>query len=50
VLAVWNNGGFKGSYATFHGAVRSRLPPTQSPNLFTVGSAGRFLLQRPFTV
>jgi hypothetical protein len=50
LLAVWNNGGFKKTYAAFHAGIRSRLPPTQSPNLFTLGSAGAFLLQRPFSV
>jgi len=50
LLNVWNNGGFKGSYATFHAAIRSRMPPTQSPNLFTLGTAGTFLTQAPFSV
>jgi hypothetical protein len=50
VLAVWNNGRFSGGYAQFHARVRSRLPPTQSPNLFTLGAAGRFAAQQPFTV
>jgi len=50
VLNAWNNGGFSGNYATFHAAVRSRLPSTQSPNLFTLGTAGTFLAQQPFSV
>lgn len=50
LLAVWNNGGFDRSYAAFHAAIRSRMPATQSPNLFTLGAAGLFLAQRPFTV
>ncbi len=50
VLSVWNHGAFKGSYALFHKQVRSRLPATQSPNLFTLGPAGRFARQRPFKV
>jgi hypothetical protein len=50
VLAVWNNGGFKKNYAAFHAAIRSRMPSTQSPNLFTLGTAGVFLSQRPFSV
>ena len=50
LLAVWNNGTFKGNYATLHARVRSRLPPTQSPNLFTLGAAGTFAAQQPFTV
>ena len=31
-------------------AREGRMPPTQSPNLFTLGSAGTFLAQTPFTV
>lgn len=50
VLRVWNNGGFQGSLAQFHARVRAGLPPTQSPNLFTLGPAGAFLKQRPFTI
>ncbi|HJW11697.1 MAG TPA: caspase family protein, partial [Albitalea sp.] len=50
LLSVWNHGTFKGNYALFHSVVRSRMPATQSPNLFTLGSAGRFLAQAPFTV
>jgi hypothetical protein len=50
LLSAWNHGTFKGNYALFHSVVRSRMPPTQSPNLFTLGSAGPFLAQSPFTV
>ena len=50
LLKVWNNGAFSGNYASFHARIRARLPPTQSPNLFTLGATGRFLTQRPFTV
>jgi hypothetical protein len=50
LLSVWNNGGFQGSYASFHARVRAGLPPTQSPNLFTLGPAAAFLKQAPFTV
>jgi hypothetical protein len=50
LLKVWNNGGFKGSYAGFHARIKAGLPPTQSPNLFTLGSAGSFLTQQPFTL
>ena len=50
LLSVWNNGGFKGSYASFHARVRAGLPPTQSPNLFTLGPAAPFLKQAPFSV
>jgi len=50
LLKVWNHGAFAGNYAQFHARVRARLPGSQSPNLFTLGAAGRFLAQRPFTV
>lgn len=50
LLSVWNNGAFKGNYASFHAAIRSRLPPTQSPNIFALGPAGAFMSQAPFTV
>ncbi|HEX7438508.1 MAG TPA: caspase family protein [Caldimonas sp.] len=50
VLNVWNQGAFSGNYGNFHARVKTRMPPTQSPNLFTLGSAGVFLAQTPFTV
>ena len=50
VLSVWNNGSYKGSYASFHARVRAGLPPTQSPNLFTLGPAAKFLKQAPFSI
>jgi len=50
VLKVWNNGAFNGSYATFHARVRAAMPASQSPNLFTLGKAGAFVKQTPFTV
>jgi len=50
LLKVWNHGGYRGSYASFHARVRAALPPTQSPNLFTLGPAAAFLKQAPFTV
>ena len=50
VLKVWGNGGFRGNYGGFHALVRSAMPATQTPNLFTLGTAGTFLAQTPFTV
>ncbi len=47
---VWRDGAFAGNYGQFHLRIRALLPSTQSPNLFTLGSAGRFLAERPFTV
>ncbi len=50
LLKVWNNGSFTGNYAMFHALIRAGLPPTQSPNLFTLGQASQFIAQTPFTV
>ena len=50
LLKVWNNGAFTGNYARFHSRIKAGLPPSQSPNLFTLGSAGTFLAQTPFAV
>ena len=50
LLRVWSQGAFSGSYGSFHGRIKAALPPTQSPNLFTLGKAGAFLAQPPFTV
>ncbi|MDH5538196.1 MAG: caspase family protein [Rhizobacter sp.] len=50
LLRTWNQGAFSGNYAQFHARIRAGLPPTQSPNLFTLGPAGAFLAQAPFTV
>ena len=50
LLRVWNNGTYSGGYANFHQQIKSRLPASQSPNLFTLGKAGVFLTQRPFTL
>ena len=50
VLKVWGNGGFQGNYGRFHALVKAALPATQTPNLFTLGTAGTLLAQTPFTV
>jgi hypothetical protein len=50
VLKVWNQGGFAGNYANFHARIKARMPASQTPNLFTLGSAGMFLAQKPFSV
>ena len=50
LLRVWNNGTFGGNYGSFHARIRAGMPATQSPNLFTLGRAGSFLAQTPFTV
>ncbi|MEO5695911.1 MAG: caspase family protein, partial [Burkholderiaceae bacterium] len=50
LLKVWNHGVFKGDYPSFHHRIRAGLPPSQSPNLFTLGKAETFLTQSPFNV
>jgi metacaspase-1 len=50
LLAVWNQGRFEGSYALLHKQILALMPATQSPNLFALGPAAKFLAQSPFTV
>lgn len=48
LLRVWDNGQFSGAYRAFHRAIQALMPPTQSPNLFPVGTGTRaFIRQRP---
>jgi hypothetical protein len=53
LLRVWNEGRFRpkdGTYVNFHAAIKAGMPPTQTPNLFTLGRAAAFARQRPFTI
>jgi hypothetical protein len=50
LLRVWSSGSFKGNYLSFHQRIRAALPPSQSPNLFTLGPAAEFVKQVPFSV
>jgi hypothetical protein len=50
LLKVWSGGAFKGNYVRFHADITAGLPSSQTPNLFTLGAAGTFLKQKPFTV
>ena len=50
LLKVWNQGQFTGNYAIFHARIRARMAASQSPNLFSLGTAGTFLAQTPFSV
>jgi hypothetical protein len=49
LLQVWNDGRFSGNYAKFHAVIKSRLPDTQTPNLFTLGDISSFVVEQPFT-
>ncbi|MBI2305847.1 MAG: caspase family protein [Rhodocyclales bacterium] len=50
LLQVWNQGAFKGNHAQFHARIVAGMPPSQTPNLFTLGKAAAFLRQAPFKV
>jgi hypothetical protein len=58
LLQVWDNGTYVHphntkavrNYATFHTAIRARMPASQSPNLFTLGDVSAFLREKPFAV
>lgn len=50
LLRIWNRGRFAGSYNSFHARIRAALPPSQSPNLYTLGPVADFLKEKPFTV
>lgn len=50
LLKVWNNGTFVGDYSRFHKQILKGLPASQTPNLFPLGAAGKFLKQQPFMV
>jgi hypothetical protein len=51
LLRVWNGGRFEGSYADFHRAILTRMPPDQSPKHFVLGRPDpTFDAQRPFAI
>lgn len=50
LLRVWNHGGYKSNYAKFHAEIKAGMPASQTPNLFVLGRAARFLKQQPFAV
>ena len=50
LLKVWNHGTFAGNIGSFHARIKAAMPAAQTPNLFTLGKAGVFLSQRPFTL
>ena len=50
LLKVWNHGAYAGNIGRFHARIKAAMPPTQTPNLFTLGKAGVFLSQRPFAL
>jgi hypothetical protein len=51
LLRVWNGGRFRGDYRSFHKAIVSGMPPTQTPNHFQIGVPdAAFEAQVPFTI
>lgn len=51
LLAVWDDGAWKGSYPRFHEAIVARMPDTQKPNYSRVGAPRRdFEEQDPLTI
>ena len=51
LLKVWNDGKFKGGYRQFRRDILAKMPPSQSPNYFTVGPQNKkFEGQKPLTI
>ncbi|TBE49908.1 peptidase C14, caspase catalytic subunit p20 [Rhizobium ruizarguesonis] len=51
LIHVWNHGRFKRNYEAFHKAIAKELPPTQSPNFWSVGPRNPvFDAQTPFAI
>jgi len=51
LLKVWNDGAFKGDYATFHSEILKRMPTCQQPNTNVIGPAApAFDKQKPFAI
>ena len=50
LLRVWDHGKYQGNYARFHANIKALMPPTQVPNLFTLGRVTTFVTQQPFQV
>jgi hypothetical protein len=50
LLRVWREGAFRGTYATFHAAIKAGMDARQTPNLFTLGPAASFVREAPFHV
>lgn len=50
LLEVWSGGAFAGTYHRLHQDIVSRMPHSQTPNLFVLGSAARFLTEQPWSV
>jgi len=48
---IWNNGAFSRNYASFRDDIVKKMPPSQTPNYYTVGIKNpSFEAQKPFTL
>jgi hypothetical protein len=51
LLRVWDGGRFQGDYRLFYKRIVQRMPPDQTPNLYTTGASdSAFRAQAPFTI
>lgn len=51
LLEVWDGGAYTGGHRRFRKLIADRMPPSQTPNFFTVGDVQRsFVRQRPLTI
>jgi hypothetical protein len=51
LLRVWKDGLFKGDYPRLHRQIVDRMPPTQTPKYFVVGTPNpEFERQKPFSI
>jgi hypothetical protein len=51
LLRTWDNGKFKRDYRHFQRAIKQKMPPSQQPNYFVVGTPNQaFEHQRPFVI
>ncbi len=51
LLTTWDEGRFDGNYLRFHGEIKMRMPPSQTPNHWNIGARNPiFDGQRPFDI
>ncbi|MER8873382.1 caspase family protein [Mesorhizobium sp. M0814] len=51
LIATWDHGRFKRNYEAFHRAIQMKMPPTQTPNHWTIGATNAvFNAQTPFAI
>jgi len=51
LLEVWSNGGFQGDYPGFHSQIAAKMPGSQTPNYYKVGTdSADFEAGKPFEI